>query len=171
MGQNKLYLVKGQGIHKDRSTSLMLAHKAAGIAHLNLIDVPLTLPSPCALIKKHGVIPAATSRPTLGALLYISSDIVNQRIEVALGAAIGAQLGFVSRLYNRGEAFKDVDKLVRYRAAAKVAEYHGVSGLHKGREQMYETDEFSIPTASVHEVMFTTPIGWSTVLVAAVLID
>jgi len=175
----KMFFVKGVGIHKDKLASFEAALRNAGIEKLNLVYVSSIFPPHCKIISKdEGVNLIKPGQVTFCVMAKIETNEPNRLVSAAIGLAIPNNNdihGYLSEHHGHGEKGEVTGEYAEDLAATMLATTLGIEFDSdkdwNEREQIYKASGHILKTSHICQSAEGNKLGlWTTVLAAAVFI-
>ncbi len=176
---SKVFLVRGQGRHKEKLVSFEQALRQAGIAPYNLVRVSSIYPPHCRYVAKAAGLKLL--RP--GQILFVvlsenATEDPAERITASIGMAVPddpSRYGYLAEHSDNGKSARETAAHCEYLAAEMLATKLGEK-LHSpgpaGRGQSFRiSNGLSLKTRSVTQAARGVSGVWTTVVAAAVLVD
>ena len=174
----KVFLVRGQGSHKEKLVSFEKGLRAAGIAPYNLVRVSSIFPPHCRYIPKA----AGVKLLQPGQILFVvlSENATNdpgQVISSSIGMAVPddpSHYGYLAEHSDTGKSARETAAHCEYLAAEMLATKLGKtlkgSGPHRPAGSFQISNGLSLKTRSVTQAAKGEEGLWTTTIAAAVLI-
>ena len=180
MVPNKMFFVKGVGVHKDRLGSFEAALRTAGIEKFNLVYVSSIFPPNCKVVTtKSGLKMLSPGQIVYCVMARSDTSEPNRLISAAIGVATpkdGNQYGYLSEHHAYGEKAALSAAYAEDLAATMLATTLGVPFdpdlAWDERKQFYKASHHIFRTRSICQSAEGNKNGkWTTTLAAAVLIE
>ncbi len=177
---NKIFFVKGVGVHKDRLASFELALRNAGIEKCNLVYVSSIFPPKAKMItKEEGLKYLSPGQIVFCVMARNETNEPNRLISAAIGLALPADensYGYLSEHHAFGEKAEVAGEYAEDLAATMLATTLGIefdiNSAWDERKQIYKAhDNFFKATHVVQSAEGNKNGLWTTVLAAAILIN
>lgn len=176
MVPTKVFLTKGVGRHREKLTSFELALRAAGIAHLNIVQVSSIFPPRCVLIPRSRGIAMLSAGEVVHCVL--SSNSTNEQSRL-FGSAIGVAIpkdrsryGYISEHHDFGKKQKQLGDYTEDLAASMLASTLGIeidlSRAWDERKQEWKIAGQIVRTTNITQTAFGKEGLWTTTVAAAV---
>jgi arginine decarboxylase len=174
-----LFFTKGMGFHKEKTASLEIALRNAGIAQLNIMEVSSIFPPYCRIIEaKEGLSMLSPGEVTPCVLAKAYSNEPGRRIVASIGLALPQEegkYGFLSAHHAYGETEDEGGEYAEDLAATMLANTLGIDfDVDKDYDERKEVFRMS---GKIVETWHTTlgALGddsskWTSVVVAAVFV-
>lgn len=175
----KVFFVKGVGVHKDRLASFELALRSAGIEKYNVVYVSSIYPPGCKIItKEKGIECLKPGQLIFCVMAKNETNEPNRLISAAIGLAIPHapdQYGYLSEHHSFGEKGEVAGEYAEDLAATMLATTLGIpfdsNQAWDERKQIYITSGNIIRTTHICQSAEGNKDGlWTTVITAAVFI-
>ena len=172
-----LFFTKGIGVHKEKTASLEIALRDAGIAQLNIMEVSSIFPPYCRIIEANeGLSMLCAGEVTPCVLAKAHSNEPGRRIVASIGLALpqeDGKYGFLSAHHAYGETEEEGGEYAEDLAATMLANTLGIDfDVDKDYDERKEVFRMS---GKIVETWHTTlgALGnengnWTSVVVAAV---
>jgi arginine decarboxylase len=174
----KVFLVRGQGRHKEKLVSFEKALREAGIAPFNLVRVSSIYPPHCRYVAKT----AGLKLLQPGQILFVvlsenATDEPGRLISASIGMAVPddpAHYGYLAEHSDIGKSAKEISLHTEYLAAEMLATKLGEKlkepGPEKGARAFRVSNGLSLKTRSITQTAVGEAGVWTTTVAAAVLI-
>jgi arginine decarboxylase len=174
----RVFLVRGQGRHKEKLVSFEKALREAGIAPYNLVRVSSIYPPHCRYVTKA----AGLKLLTPGQILFVvlsenSTDEPGQLISASIGMAVPddpSHYGYLAEHSDIGKSAQEISHHTEYLAAEMLATKLGEKlqgpGLRKPDRSFRVSNGLSLKTRSITQTAAGEAGLWTTTVAAAVLI-
>lgn len=175
----KVFFVKGAGVHKDKLASFELALRDAGIEKCNIVYVSSIFPPGCKLISKEkGLEYLMPGQIVFCVMARTETNEPNRLVSAAVGLAVPFaenQYGYLSEHHCFGEKGEKAGEYAEDLAATMLATTLGISfdsnQAWDEREQIYKASGQIIKTTNICQSAEGNKDGlWTTVISAAVFI-
>ena len=175
----KLFLTRGEGVHREKLTSFEMALRDAGIAHFNLVRVSSIFPPGCKIVSKEEGLPLLQAGEIVFAVLAeMSTNEPGRRIASSIGVARPAdqdKYGYLSEHHTFGQTEQEAGDYAEDLAATMLATTLGIpfdadKDYNERREQYFMGGEIVDTTSITVAVTATSGGVWTTVISAAILI-
>ena len=177
---NRMFFVKGAGVHKDRLASFEAALRHAGIEKYNLVYVSSIFPAKCKTISKS----RGLEHLIPGEILYCvmargDTNEPNRLVSASIGLAVpgdAENYGYLSEHHAFGETARKSGDYAEDLAATMLATTLGIDfdpdQAWDERKQIYKASSRIFKTRSVTQSAEGNRNGlWTTVVAAAVLLQ
>lgn len=180
MVPNRMFFVKGVGIHKDRLGSFELALRHAGIEKFNLVYVSSIYPPNCKVMsKKRGLTYLSAGEILYCVMARSDTNEPNRLVSASIGLALPADennYGYLSEHHSHGETAHKSGDYAEDLAATMLATTLGIEfdpdKAWDERKQIYKSSSHIFKTRSICQSAEGNKNGlWTTVIAAAVLIN
>jgi len=174
----KVFLVRGQGRHKEKLVSFEKALRVMGIAPFNLVRVSSIYPPHCRFITKA----AGLKLLKPGQILFVvlsenATDEPGRLITASIGMAVPddpSQYGYLAEHTDIGKSAKEISLHTEYLAAemlaTKLGEKLKAPARGKPAAAFRMSNGLSLKTRSMTEAATGEAGSWTTAMAAAVLI-
>jgi arginine decarboxylase len=174
----KVFLVRGQGRHKEKLVSFEKALREAGIAPFNLVRVSSIYPPHCRYVTKT----AGLRLLKPGQILFVvlsenATGEPGRLIAASIGMAVPddpAHYGYLAEHSDIGKSAKEISMHTEYLAAEMLATKLGEKlkepGPGKGAGAFRVSNGLSLKTRSITQTAAGEAGVWTTALAAAVLV-
>lgn len=175
----KVFFVKGVGVHKDKLASFEAALRDAGIENQNLVYVSSIFPPHCKIIpRSKGVTFLQPGQITFCVMARIETNEPNRLVSAAVGLALPKDpdaYGYLSEHHTYGETDEKSGEYAEDLAATMLATTLGIEfdpdKAWDERKQSYQASGKIIKTTNICQSAQGNKNGlWTTVLAAAVLV-
>lgn len=175
----KLYLTRGNGIHREKLQSFELALRDAGIAALNLVSVSSIYPPGCRIIsRKRGESELEPGQIAFVVMSRAESNEAHRMIAASIGVAIPRDkrmYGYLSEHHSFGQTAKEAGDYAEDLAASMLASTLGVEfdedQSWDEKRQLWRISGKIVTTRNITQSAVVKPGGkWATVVAAAVLL-
>ena len=176
---NKLFYVKGVGVHKDKLGSFELALRDAGIQSCNLVNVSSICPPKCKILSKdEGLKLLKPGQITFCVMARSETNEPNRLVSAAIGLAVPKDeenYGYLSEHHAYGEKAERAGEYAEDLAATMLATTLGVefdpNTAWEEREQIYKASGHIFRTTHICQSAEGNKDGlWTSVVAAAVFI-
>jgi len=174
----KVFLVRGQGRHKEKLVSFEKALREAGIAPFNLVRVSSIYPPHCRFVTKA----AGLKLLTPGQILFVvlsenATDRPGELISASIGMAVPddpAHYGYLAEHSDIGKSAKEISLHTEYLAAEMLATKLGEKLREPGPGRLAGafrvSNGLSLKTRSITQTAAGEAGVWTTTVSAAVLV-
>lgn len=174
----RVFLVRGQGRHKEKLVSFEKALREAGIAPFNLVRVSSIYPPHCRYVGKA----AGLKLLTPGQILFVvlsenATDRPGEFIAASIGMAVPddpAHYGYLAEHSDIGRSAKEISFHTEYLAAemlaTKLGERLHEPGPGKPARSFRVSNGLSLKTRSMTQTAAGEAGVWTTTVAAAVLV-
>ncbi len=175
----KLYLTRGNGIHREKLQSFELALRDAGIAALNLVSVSSIYPPGCRIIsRKRGENQLEPGQIAFVVMSRAETNEPHRMIAASIGVAIPRDkrmYGYLSEHHSFGQTAKEAGDYAEDLAASMLASTLGVEfdedQSWDEKRQLWRISGKIVTTRNITQSAVVKPGGkWTTVVAAAVLL-
>lgn len=175
----KVFFVKGVGVHKDKLASFELALRNAGIEKFNLVTVSSIYPPHCKIIsKEEGLKYLNPGQIVFCVMARIETNEPNRLVSAAIGLAVPNNndiYGYLSEHHNYGDKGEKSGEYAEDLAATMLATTLGIEfdsdKAWDEREQIYKASGHILRTTNICQSAEGNKDGkWTTVLSAAVFV-
>jgi len=175
---SKVFLVRGQGRHKEKLVSFEKALREAGIAPFNLVRVSSIYPPHCRFVSKE----AGLNLLKPGQILFVvlsenATDEPRRLISASIGVAVPNdpdQYGYLAEHADTGKSEKETSLHTEYLAAEMLATKLGEKlkepATGKPAKSFRVSNGLSLKTRSIAQTATGEAGSWTTALAAAVLV-
>ncbi|MEK6850218.1 MAG: arginine decarboxylase, pyruvoyl-dependent [Nanoarchaeota archaeon] len=176
----KIFFIKGVGVHKDKLASFELALRDAGIEKCNLVYVSSIFPPNCKIIsKEEGLALLKPGQITFCVMARNETNEPNRLISAAIGVATprdSSNYGYLSEQHSYGETAKKSGDYAEDLAATMLATTLGIefdsNQAWEEREQIYKASGQVFKTMNICQSAEGNKDGlWTTVLASAILLE
>ena len=177
---NKIFFVRGVGVHKDKLASFELALRNAGIEKCNLVYVSSILPPNCKIIpKEEGLKLLKPGQIVYCVMARNETNEPNRLISSAIGIAIpkdnANHYGYLSEHHAYGEKGEISGEYAEDLAATMLATTLGIefdpTKAWEEREQIYKASGHIFKTTHICQSAEGNKDGlWTTTIAAAVMV-
>ena len=175
----RLFLTRGNGVHREKLQSFELALRDAGIAALNLVSVSSIYPPGCRIVSRHRG--EQELEPGQIAFVVMSRSETNEphrMIAASIGVAVPRDrrmYGYLSEHHSFGQTAKEAGDYAEDLAASMLASTLGVefdeNQSWDEKRQIWRISGKIVTTRNITQSAVVRPDGrWTTVLSAAVLL-
>jgi len=174
---NKVFFVKGCGVHKDKLASFELALRDAGIEKFNLVYVSSIFPPGCKIISKDEGLKGFNAGQIIFCVMARNeTNEPNRLISTAIGVATPRDTnnyGYLSEHHAFGEKGEKSGEYAEDLAATMLASTLGLqfdsNSAWDEREQVYKQSGLILKTTNICQSAEGNKDGlWTTVIAAAV---
>lgn len=174
----KVFLVRGQGRHKEKLVSFEQALREAGIAPYNLVRVSSIYPPHCRFVAK----PAGLKLLKAGQILFVvlsenATDEPGALLSASIGMAVPddpARYGYLAEHSDIGRSAAEISRHTEYLAAEMLATKLGQKlqepAPGKARDSFRISGGPSLKTRSITQTARGEAGLWTTAVAAAVLV-
>jgi arginine decarboxylase len=174
----KVFLVRGQGSHKEKLVSFEIALRQAGIAPFNLVRVSSIFPPRAEYIPKA----AGLKLLDPGQILFVvlsenATDVPGELVTASIGMAVPddpSRYGYLAEHSDNGKSARETGLHTEYLAAEMLATKLGEKLKEPPRGKLpkafHVSNGLSLATRSVTQGARGTTGLWTTAIAAAVLI-
>lgn len=175
----KMFFVKGVGVHKDKLASFEAALRVAGIQKFNLVYVSSIFPPKCKIITpKEGLTFLSPGHIVYCVMARSETNEPNRLVSAAVGLAVPhdkKHYGYLSEHHSFGETAKVSGEYAEDLAATMLATTLGISfdpnQAWDERKQLYKASGYKFTTRHISQSAEGNKNGlWTTVITAAVFV-
>ena len=178
MVPQSIFLTRGVGFSREKLASFEQALKAAGISHLNLVEVSSILPPGCKVISKQKGLEVFKPGEIVYCVLSRNQSNENRRmIAASVGLAIPANktdYGYLSEHHAFGQSRVDVGDYAEDLAASMLGSSLGieidVDAAWDEKKEIYRISGKIIHTQNITQTAVCSKNGWTTVIAAAIFV-
>jgi arginine decarboxylase len=175
---SKVFLVRGQGRHKEKLVSFEKALREAGIAPFNLVRVSSICPPHCRFVSKEAGLKLLKPGQILFVVLSENATAEPSRlISASIGMAVPNdpdQYGYLAEHSDIGKSEKETSLHTEYLAAEMLATKLGEKlkepAPGKPAKSFRVSNGLSLKTRSITQTATGEAGSWTTALAAAVLV-
>ncbi|MGD9108906.1 MAG: arginine decarboxylase, pyruvoyl-dependent [Gammaproteobacteria bacterium] len=175
----KMFFVKGVGVHKDKLASFEAALRHAGVEKFNLVHVSSILPPKCKIVnKERGLAELSPGQVVFCVMARNATKEPNRLVSAAIGLAVPKErehYGYLSEHHAFGETAKVSGDYAEDLAATMLATTLGVEfdpdQAWDARKQSYKASGHIFKTRNICQSAEGNRHGlWTTVISAAVFV-
>lgn len=179
MQPRKLFLTRGVGFHKEKLASFEEALRAAGIAHLNLVQVSSILAPKCMIVsRREGLKLLSPGDVTFCVLARNETDEFRRLISSSIGVAIPQDkktYGYLSEHHSFGQIQKEAGDYAEDLAATMLATILGVEfdldAAWDEKKEIYKISGKIVDSKNITQSTTAKKGGWTTTIASAVFCE
>jgi arginine decarboxylase len=175
----RLFLTRGNGVHREKLQSFELALRDAGIAALNLVSVSSIYPPGCRIVSsRRGEQELEPGQIAFVVMSRAETNEPHRMIAASIGVAVPRDrrmYGYLSEHHSFGQTAKEAGDYAEDLAASMLASTLGVefdeNQSWDEKRQIWRISGKIVSTRNITQSAVVRPDGrWTTVVAAAVLL-